>query len=247
MAVIKKVEGIVLNDFDYGETSRIINILTSEDGIIGVIAKGCRNIKSPLCNVSQKLTYGTFYIYYKEDKLSILKEVDLHNGFFNIRTDIVKISYALFLLDLAEQVYKESKAPQILKQLISVLEKIEDDFDPLVLTLILKLRFLNYLGVAPVVDSCVLCHSSQGIKTLSVKRGGYICQHCYEDEVIYQAKTIKMLRMFYYVDVSKISKVNIQIGIKKEINEFLEQYYSDYTGIFFRSNDFLKKVRELEK
>ncbi len=246
MAEIKKVSGIIISDFDYGESSRILNLLTADYGIIGVIAKGSRNIKSPFCNVSQKLTYGNFYLYYKEKKLSILKEVDLIDSFFGIRNDIIKISYALFILDLAEQVYKESKEKDILKQVLNALEKIAAGFDPLVVTLILKLRFLNYLGVAPVVDNCVLCQSVKGIKTLSVRRGGYVCYQCYEDEDIYDKKTIKMLRMLCYVDIKKISKINIQANVKKEINKFLEQYYRDYTGIFMRSDEFLNKISELE-
>ncbi len=247
MAKIEKIEGIVLSVFDYGESSRILNILTADYGVIGVIAKGSRNIKSPLCNVSQKLMHGNFYIYYKADKLSVLKEVDLLNGFFSIRNDIVKISYALFLLDLAEQVYKESSEKTVFLEIINALQKIATGFDPMVITLILKLRFLNYLGVAPVIDNCVVCGKTKGIKTLSVQKGGYLCQNCYQTGKIYQSNTIKMFRMFYYVDIAKISKINIATNVKTEINDFLEQYYRDYTGLSLRSNDFLKKICTLEE
>lgn len=38
----KKIKGIVVSERSYSETSKIINILTEEDGIIGLIAKGDR-------------------------------------------------------------------------------------------------------------------------------------------------------------------------------------------------------------
>ena len=51
--MIKSVDGIVVSETNYGETSKIINILTKE-GIIGIIAKGARSIKSPLRIYAQK-------------------------------------------------------------------------------------------------------------------------------------------------------------------------------------------------
>ena len=185
--MVEKVTGLVLSDFDYGETSKILNVITKEYGLIGVISKGCRSGKSNLCSVSQKMTYGYFYIYYKKDKLSILKNVDFLNSFSKIRQDIVKISYAAFIMDLAEQVYKESKETKIFDDIIASLLKIEEGFDPLVISLIIELRFLNYLGVAPVLNTCAKCQSTANIKTLSLNHGGYLCQKCYSNEKIYHS------------------------------------------------------------
>ena len=42
MPEIKKIEGIVIGDTNYSESSKILNILTKDYGIIGVISKGCR-------------------------------------------------------------------------------------------------------------------------------------------------------------------------------------------------------------
>ena len=64
MPEIKKIEGIVIGDTNYSESSKILNILTKDYGIIGVMSKGCRKVKSNLRVVSNKLTYGDFNIYY---------------------------------------------------------------------------------------------------------------------------------------------------------------------------------------
>ena len=45
---IEEVEGIVLSETNYSESSKILNILTKEYKVIGVISKGCRNIKNKL-------------------------------------------------------------------------------------------------------------------------------------------------------------------------------------------------------
>ena len=63
--MIEKVEGIILSTQDYSDSSKIINVITKKYGIIGMIAKGCRSIKSNLRSTTDKLTYGYFNIYYK--------------------------------------------------------------------------------------------------------------------------------------------------------------------------------------
>lgn len=62
--MLETVEGIIISEKPYGETSKIINCLTKEYGIIGIIAKGSRNLKSDLRSTTNKLIYGNFNIYY---------------------------------------------------------------------------------------------------------------------------------------------------------------------------------------
>ena len=83
--MIKKIEGIVVSEVDYKESSKIINILSPTDGIVGILARGTKKIKSNLSSVTSKLTYGYFHVNYKENGLSTLIEVDVIDGFKNIR------------------------------------------------------------------------------------------------------------------------------------------------------------------
>jgi len=241
--MIKKVEGIVYTSKDYSETSKIVNILT-KDGIISLIAKGSRNLKSQLRCVNEKLTYGTFNIYYKEDKLSTLSSVDIIDNFKNIKKDITKISYASYLLELATQVMKHSNNSGVYDLLINGLIKINEGYDPLVIMNIIELKYLSYLGVMPVLDSCCKC-GSKTIKTLSGSAGGYICERCYINEEIVSEKTIKLIRMFCYVDISKILNIDINNKIKNEINNFIDDYYDRYTGLYLKSKIFLKNLNKV--
>ena len=61
---VKKIEGIIVRDVNYSETSKILTILTRDSGLLSVMAKGCRSVKSRLRGVSGKLTYGYFYVDY---------------------------------------------------------------------------------------------------------------------------------------------------------------------------------------
>ena len=219
--MIEKVEGIVINEKAYGETSKIINVITKEYGIIGIIAKGARTLKSEFRVSTAKLSYAYFNIIYKEGKLSTLVSADIINPFKSIIKDINKISYAVYILELSEQVVKQTNQ-NIFDLMLSGLIKINEGYDPLIIMNIIELKYLDYLGVMPVLDRCSVCGSTNNIVTLSSDKGGYVCKNCYSTEKIISEKAIKLIRLFYYVDISKISKLEIGDVSKKEINDFLD-------------------------
>lgn len=242
--MIEKVEGIIISEKSYSETSKIIYIITKEYGTISVLAKGAKTLKSPLRSTTTKLTYGKFDIRYKQDKLSTLIEVDVINFYKNIKKDINKISYASYILELTQQVLKQNSNIEVYNNLIASLNKIEENFDPLTITNILELKFLSYLGVMPIIDSCSKCGSTS-IITISSDAGGYLCRNCRTNETIVDEKTIKLIRMFYYVDINKISKLDINNKIKEEINSFLSNYYDKYTGLYLKSKKMIQKLSKV--
>ncbi len=242
--MIKKISGIIISEVDYKESSKIINIFTKE-GIIGVLARGTKKVKSPLSGVTSKLTYGFFHINYKDNGLSTLIEVDVADKFKNIRRDITLTSYSIYLMELASMVYKHEPSNEIYDLLIVSIKKVEEGFDYQVITSILELKLLDYLGIRPVIDHCVNCHSKVDIVTISSYRGGYLCKNCLHGENITDIKTIKLLRMFFYVDISKISKLEVSEKVKQELNRFIDDYYERYSGLYLKSKEFLKNLEKL--
>ena len=243
---MKDVLGIILKERDYGESSKILDVLTKEYGIIGVISKGSKKLKSTLGGVSTKLTYGTFHIYYKEDKLSTLTGVDIINPFINLKKNIINIGYATYLSDLVFQVSKQSiKYDEIFDLFTNALIKINDNYDPLVITNIVELKLLTYLGVEPVLDKCARCGRLTDIVTLSTYKNGLICKKCIEKERIVDKRTIKFIRMYYYLDISKITKIEMDSKIKNEIDDFLDDYYSNHTGLYLNSKKFISDLKNI--
>ncbi len=243
--MIKKVEGIIISEVAYKESSKIINIYTKDEGIIGLLARGSRKLKSNLNAVSSKLTYGIFHINYKENGLSNLIEVDIIDNFKNIRKDLERSSYAFFITELVIQVYRHENNKNIYKLYIDSLKKINEMFDPVIITNILELKLLDNLGIRPIIDSCVSCGNTDNIVTISSYKGGYLCKDCVGNEKIVSTKTIKLIRMFYYVDISKIEKLDISEEVKNEINEFIDDYYDRYSGLYLKTKTFLKNLNKI--
>lgn len=243
--MITKVEGFILSEVSYGETSKVINLFTREYGLIGVMCKGVKSLKSRLRALTMRFTYGFFYIYKKDGKLSILKDVDVINPFSTIHSDIMLISYFNYISELTLQVYKESGDSRIFPLFLEVVLKFEQKLDPLVLTNILEIKYLDFLGVSLNLDGCSKCGSTSRIITIDASNGGYLCQNCVTNEPIVDVKVVKMLRMYYYVDVKSISKLEISDEVKLTIDSFLNHYYDRFTGIYLKSKDFLNKLQGL--
>lgn len=244
---IEEVEGIVLSETNYSESSKILNVLTKEHKTIGIISKGCRNMKSKLRAVSRKMMYGKFHIYYKENGLSTLIGVDVINSFNHILTDLTKISYASYIIDLIIQVTKQNEEDNLFDLLKATLLKIEEGYDAHVLMSILELKLLDDLGVKPMIDGCSYCGSTKNIVTLNSTAGGYVCANCYTDQGMVSDKAIQLIRMFYYVDIEHITKLDVSSKVLKEINFFLDDYYDRYTGLYLKSKKFLKELEKIEQ
>ena len=105
--MLREIEGIIIKEVPYGETSKIIHVYTNE-GIVGIMCKGAKTMKSPFRATTLKFTYGIFNIYYKEDKLSTLVSVDVIDGLNLIKNDIVLLSYINYLTELTNQVVKQA-------------------------------------------------------------------------------------------------------------------------------------------
>ena len=222
--MLKKIRGIVVSEVPYKDSSKVLNILC-EEGVIGVISKGCKRINSPLRVISNKLTLGEYVIYYNESKLSTLKEGSILDNFNNIKNDLNKISHATYITDLVNQVMKQNADPTVFSLYLSALKKIDEGINETVVMNILEIKLLDYLGVGINLNGCAKCGSTREIVTIDPDVGGYICKNCYTNEIIYDERVRKMLRMYYLVEIDSIKELKIKDYVIDSINKFLSVYY----------------------
>ena len=238
----KKIEGVIVSEYPFEESSKIINILT-KDGEYNIIAKGAKKIKSPLFAVTNKFTLGIFNIQYKEKGLSKLIDADIINNYSTIKKDINKVTYVTYITELCLKVYKHEPSSNIYDLYLVSLNKINEGYNYEIIFNILRLKLLDYLGIKPVIDKCIECGNTHNIVTISSYLGGYVCKDCYQNEKIVSPKTISLIRMLYYVDISKITKLDISKEILKEIEDFINDYYDRYSGIYLKSKTLLDYIK----
>ena len=238
--MLKKIRGIVVSEVPYKDSSKVLNILC-EEGVIGVVSKGCKRINSPLRVISNKLTLGEYVIYYNESKLSTLKEGSVIDNFNNIKNDLNKISHATYITDLVNQVMKQNADRTVFSLYVSALKKIDEGINETVVMNILEIKLLDYLGVGINLNGCAKCGSTREIVTIDPDVGGYICKNCYTNEIIYDERVRKMLRMYYLVEIDSIKELKIKDYVIDSINKFLSVYYDRYTGLYIKSKEFLER------
>ena len=114
------------------------------------------------------------------------------------------ISYASYISDLVYQVLKQTNNKEIYDDYINSLLKLEEGLNPIVITNILEVKLLDYLGVGLNLTSCIMCGDKKEIVTLSSEKGGLICKNCYRGERLIPISVVKIINMYYLVDIKKL-------------------------------------------
>ena len=238
-----KVKGIVIGETPYGETSKILSLLTDKYGLISVMAKGCKNIKSKLRGVSNRLNYCEYVISYKEKGISTLIEGITLNSFKNVFGDMKKSVYCFYLLDIVKQVCNENNNQQIFSILEGALIKINDGLSQELISNIVEIQLLSFLGVNLNLESCVVCGQKNDLITIDMTKSGCICKNCYQNEIIFNSKALHLMQILAKINIQKLENLEItDYQVFEDIDSFIHEYYSNYTGIYHQKKSKLNNL-----
>lgn len=100
--------------------------------------------------------------------------------FYNIRTDLDKLKYAMHITKIIQDVTTENQnSYKILQLYLNTLYEISETDKNLDLILcIFKIRLMCYLGFTPQVEKCANCGEKENITSFSMKESGFKCQTC---------------------------------------------------------------------
>ena len=238
-----EVEGIILKETLYGETSKVIQVLTKEYGLIGIIAKGASSLKSNLRSLTLPFLYAKFKINYKKDKLSVLTGGEIIRLYCSNKSNLKLYAYVNYLCELSYLVLKENNDTKIFDILKSGLEKLESGLNYEVIKNIIEFKYLDFLGIRPDFDICQKCYSRDNLIAVDGKIGGYVCSNCYQNERKVDSKFVKILKRYQDVDMNEIKDIKIDDENQKIISEFIEDYYETFSAIYTNSKNFLNAVK----
>jgi DNA repair protein RecO (recombination protein O) len=171
---------LILRSVDYGDYDRILTVLTAENGQISVMAKGARSQKSKLSSLSQPYIYVNLEIY-RKNNMNWLRGGSVVEYFLGLHDDIVKLSLATYLADIARESTGEFvPAVDILRMTLNSYYAIARDKYPLELVkAVYEWRTAGYAGYMPDLSSCKRCHTLTNENMyLDVMNGRIICSEC---------------------------------------------------------------------
>lgn len=243
--MLHKWEGIVLKVRAYGESNKIVILLTREAGKVATMARGAKKPSSRLASVTQPFTYGMFMVQHHTG-MGTLQQGEHLNSMRHIREDIMATAYASYIMELVERVVEEGKPePFAFDVLLHALQAIEEGYDPEAITLFVEWKMLPYAGVQPILHACASCGAVDGEFAFSFAQGGFLCHRCYQHDpyIIRLTPTqLKLIRMFYTVPIDQIGKIDLKKETKYFIKKIITTIYEEQTGIRFKTRKFIEQL-----
>lgn len=243
--MLQKCEGIVIRSTDYGETNKIITLYTREWGKIGVMARGAKKPNSRLSAITQLFTHGYFLVK-RGSGLGGLQQGEIASSMRSIREDIFLTAYTCYIVELTDKVTEEKKTnPFQFELLHQTLNYINEGYDQDVLMYIYEMKMLNVMGLYPILNHCSVCGCTDGHFSFSIREGGLICHRCLDKDPYHlkiSQAAVKLLRIFYYFDLSRLGTISIKDETKMELKRVISTYYDEYSGISLKSKKFLDSM-----
>ena len=172
------ITGLVLKEYQTGESGKQIVVLSQEGGKVRLSVRGAKNGKSKLLAATQPFCYSRFFFYEGRGFVSV-NRAELVENFYHLREDVKRLSYGVFLLDLVEKTVlegmEEGDVLPLLLRTLAVMEK--GSFPPDLATDIFLIKYLQLNGLLGGNGACSSCGAKE-ITAFSFSAGGLVCASC---------------------------------------------------------------------
>lgn len=236
-----KVNGIIIAENNMGDFDKMLTMLTPNLGKIGCSAKGARRPKSLLLSGTQFLCFGEYMLFKGSDTYTI-NSCETIELFYNIRTDLDKLTYASYITKIISDVTTENQNSfNTLKLFLNTLYMISETDKSLdFITSVFKLRLLKILGFAPNSLECTSCKSKDDLNFFSIKDNGFKCKFCSRQDsscIQMSDPTRNAINYILKADSKKIFSFTLSENCQKELELIANLYL----------NEKLEKEYKLEK
>ena len=232
-----KTKGIIIAEKVMSDFDKMLTILTPNMGKIECVAKGSRRPKSLLMAGTQFLCFGDYMLYKGGENYS-MNSCETIELFYNIRTDLDKLKYAVYITKIINDVTTENqnnyKIHKIYLNTLYVISNTNKDLE--FVTSIFRLRLLSIIGYRPEIEECKTCKEKENLTKFSIRDNGFKCTACGKQDkgAIDMSETTKDAiryiilsdaKKIYSFQVPKESIEELKIISKLYLTEKLEKEY----------------------
>lgn len=252
MSIIE-TDGIVTREIKYGDSSRILTVITKELGKISVLAGGARSNRSGLLAATQLFSYVSFTLFKSRDKsLYKINNAEIVTSFSSIRNSLDKMAYASYFCDIANNIVQEGAPDE--KQLALLLNTLyildSDKLSYLQIKAIYEFRSLFLQGLLPNLTICSGCGKNGDTVYFDPINMTSYCMNCGEKNPENLIKTgggiLDAISYIACAEPKKIFAFRLSAeGIKylSHLGEFCMELGLEK---HLKTLDYLKKIQELE-
>ena len=195
------------------------------------MAKGARRPKSALLAGTQIFCFGE-YLMYKGTETYHINSAEPIEVFYNIRTDLDKLKYAVHINKIVKDVTHENqncyKILQLVLNTLYTISETDKDLD-LVLS-IFKLRLLCILGFTPKILECTDCKEKENLKFFSIRDNGFKCEPCSRQDkssILMSESTKNAILYTITAPPKKIYSFNIKDESLEEFKLIVKLYFNE--------------------
>lgn len=243
--LLNKWEGIVLKTKPYGESNKVVTLLTREAGKVAAMARGAKKPSSRLAGICQPFMHGIFIVHHGRG-MGTLQQGEVIDSMRHIQTDIVATAYASYCVEIVDRLTEQDTPDEYAYNvLLQALHAIEEGYDPESISLFVEWKMLPYTGVQPILHQCASCGATEGEFAFSFSSGGFLCHRCFHQDpyIIRLTPTqLKLIRMFYKMPIEQVGSLTLKKETKRFIKNIVSTIYEEQTGMRFKSKKFIDQL-----
>lgn len=183
---------IVISINSYKEKDAIVSAI-SEGESITFLARGVKDPKSKNATLNNILTVADIELMDGDFKYPILKGSKPIDSSLKMNMDAEYLSSLMLIDEMVINLFPEEERYMMFPYLEKALKNIKETNDWLMTLLIFMAHVIRLGGFQLEVNRCVLCGSRNKIVAFSFVDGGFICQNCYNDDIIHDLNKSQML------------------------------------------------------
>lgn len=162
----------------------------------------------------------------------MINSCDTIEIFYNIRTDLDKIKYAVHLTKIIQDVTNENEnSYKILQLYLNTLYMVsETDKDMDFILSIFKIKLLSILGFKPRLDECTNCGKKENLNHFSIRDNGLKCEECYridKSSIEISPSTWAALKFIISAPSKKIFGFNLKDASLRELELLSKIYFNE--------------------
>lgn len=253
-----ETKSLLVKCTNYGESDKIVTLMTEDLGKIQGIAKGARRSIKRFGGCLEQFTLVNMTIRPKKG-LSFIEEGHVIKNFKSIKSDLAKIAYGSYLLELTSTIFLEGETHEgrsLYELLISGIEQMEHSDNPEETAREYDMKILSRMGYMPSLLACVVCdkklldangqafskkNSQNSSVGFSWARGGIVCGDC-------QKKTGEEL---HYVSVGTLKTLNAAVlrpvsftmNALSESEMIIPPFIAYHMGTNLKSLEFIRTMK----
>ncbi|MFC1656593.1 DNA repair protein RecO [Patescibacteria group bacterium] len=254
MSEFQKITAIIIKKFNIGESNQLLTVISPEEGLIKLKARGVKKISSKNSPHLQSLNYVKLNTVKGKTDLRIIAAVDCLEHYKNIKTDLSKIIFAEFLTEHYLLLVGDDVNQQNFKLLLDSLKYLNNQqkmtnssMDLIYIWLIINILISS--GRRPELYVCSQCQNKvlrNSRIIFNPKYGGIICENCQKDDRMgfeVTEYTVKLFRLLPNIDIQDLNKITLdkKTDNLKILNSYIKHYLEDIIKSEKLFNDLVQK------